>query len=160
MTTMTAPPSALWYPEVSKMSKPDQTQTPHDVVLAVSDLKRFAGWSFSILTTVLIGIGVHFNSRLVEVERKNATQDAAVSGLVKSAEFEKSNRERIERLLETAQEGQRHILEQFSELRPKVSAIEEIARSTQGRLETIANYLRDTKKEVIQNYDSSRATRP
>lgn len=142
------------------MSKPDQTQTPHDVVLAVSDLKRFAGWLFSILTTVLIGIGVHFNSRLIEVERKNALQDTAVSGLVKNAEFEKSNRERIERLLESAQAGQSSILAQFSELRPKVSAIEEIARSTQGRLEAIANYLRDSKKDVIQNYDSSRATRP
>jgi len=160
MNTIAAPPSALWYPEVSKMSKPDQTQTPHDVVLAVSDLKRFAGWLFSILTTVLIGIGVHFNSRLIEVERKNALQDAAVSGLVKNAEFEKSNRERIEKLLESAQTGQNSILAQFSELRPKVSTIEEIARSTQGRLEAIANYLRDSKKDVIQNYDSSRATRP
>lgn len=142
------------------MSKPDQIQTPHDVVLAVSDLKRFAGWSFSILTTVLIGIGVHFNSRLVEVERKNATQDAAVSGLVKSAEFEKSNRERMEKLLESAQDGQQRILVQFAELRPKVSAIEEIARNTQIRLEAIADHLRSTKHEVIQNYDSSRATRP
>ena len=160
MNTIAAPPSALWYPEVSKMSKPDQTQTPHDVVLAVSDLKRFSGILFSVLTTVLIGIGIHFNSRLVEAERKNALQDVAVSGLVQNAEFEKSNRERMEKLLESAQDGQQRILVQFAELRPKVSAIEEIARNTQIRLEAIADHLRANKHEVIQNYDSSLATRP
>ena len=146
------------------MSKTDANlQTPHDVVIAVSDLKRLTIGLTSCLITLATFFGYNLFNRVGALESRSSHQDVSIASLVQIAEHEKEQRAQMSRLLESAQDGQQRILVQFSELRPKVSAIEEIDRSTQVRLDTLADYLRKNQKSdnaIIDNYDSIRATRP
>ena len=139
-----------WYKRSTKMSNQPEPNTPHDVILKVSDLKSFIGWVVAgcVTTgiTVLGIIGAHFQSRLVEIEKHDVRQDSSIQTLVQQSEYSKDQLIRIQNSVEASQRNQSEILVQLSALRANASATEEISRSTQKRVEVLADYLRKNSK--------------
>jgi len=148
-----------WYPRSEiKMSNVSSKDTPHDVVLEVVDLKKFIGWIFTGSVAIAIGVGVHFQSRLVEIEKHDNRQDMELSTLSQQSDFTKDQLRIIQSSIESSQRNQSDILVQLSALRANASATEEISRSTQKRVEILADYLRKNSKLVpdsgVDTFDS------
>ncbi len=136
------------------MSNPPVKDTPHDVVLAVGDLKRFVAWTLAGFVSCAIAVGVHFQTRLVDIEKHDNKQDLALSQLTQGAQYSKDQLDHIQSAVELSQRNQSEILVQIAALRASGSATEEIARATQGRVERLADFLNRSSKSPSAGVDS------
>lgn len=128
---------------------------PADVILAVADLKRLAVWLVGTLVgfggVVICAVAAYFNSEIKEQRVVNSSQGMIISSVANDVQSMKSQWQRLEDSIDRAQDGQQVVLVQIAELRAKASSTEEIARSTNERLETLARYMRENSVIHLQS---------
>ena len=120
---------------------------PADVILAVADLKRLSIWLVGTLigfgSVVICAAGAYFQSEIREQRDLNTSQGSSISTITQEIRDIKSRWQRLEDAFERNQSGQQSLLVQIAELRAKAASTEEIARSTQQRIEALASYMRE-----------------
>lgn len=149
-----APPSSSWYSEASKMSNSPVKDTPHDVVLAVTDLKKLIAWFSAGMVTAAIAALMHIQAQITDIQRHDGKQDISISQLTQGVQYSKDQLDHIQSAVELSQSNQSEILVQIAALRASGSATEEIARATQSRLERLADFLNRSTKATSAGVDS------
>lgn len=149
-----APPNSSWYSEASKMSNSPVKDTPHDVVLAVGDLKKAFGWVVGILVTLLLIRDGYNQTRMVKLEEHASRNDIALSAVSEKLGFYKEQLGSIQTSIEASQHNQSEIIVQLSAMRASGAATEEIARSTQSRVERLAEFISRSSKVSNSGADS------
>jgi hypothetical protein len=154
------PPRVGWYADPEqKPNMPPVKDSPHDVVIALEDLKRYAIWLSCGAVAAAIIIGANYQSRLVTLEKHDNSQDMTIQHLEQQAEYAKEQLARLQSFIDSSQRNQSDILVQLSSLRANAASTEEITRATQARVEVLADYLRKNSKMStppagVDSYDS------
>lgn len=131
-------------------------------IVGIGDLKKIIGACFGV--AVLLGgyLCQHYNGQLILIASQIAirvdadhAQDKKIQKLEDSLEETRRANDRQERAVEAQQKLQSEMLLQMNTLTGKMSATEEVARTTRERVETLLDFVRrENKNAVITTEDS------
>jgi hypothetical protein len=154
-----SPPRTDWYPD--KEQKPTMAplkDSPHDVVITIEELKTLLKRITVAGITAMVGIGLHFQSRLLDLDKHNNSQDLSIQQLSMQTDYIKDQLTRMQTFIDASQRNQSDIIVQLGNLRVNMATTEQISRETQSRLENLADYLRKNSKisgePSVNNYDT------
>lgn len=142
-----APPRTDWYSDPErKPHMPPLKDSPHDVVITIEELKTLVKRSLVVGMGALVSIGLHFQSSLLDVQKKNNAQDLLIQQQGLQADYVKDQLNRMQTFIDNSQRNQSDILLQLNALGSKTASTEEVTRATQSHVETLSEYLRNNSK--------------
>jgi len=131
-------------------------------IVGIGDLKKILAVFFGIGLTLVGYLCQHYNGQLIQIASQMAirveadhAQDKKIQKLEDNLDEARRSNDRSERAVQEQQRIQGEMLLQMNTLTGKMSATEEIARSTRDRVEALLDFVRkENKSAVISTEDS------
>lgn len=122
-------------------------------ILSLTDLKRFIAWlGAGCIATALLA-GQYFYAQLAANGAADSKRDMAIQSLQDEFKHTAETGHRLEKAIEDQRSVSSQMLLEMTKLAGKAASTEEIARSTQSRIEALTDYLRndrlDPKRGVL-----------
>jgi len=136
-------------------------------IVGIGDLKKIIGVCFGIGLALAGYLCRHYNGQLIQLASQIAIrvetdhqQDKKIQQLEDNLGEARRTNDRIERTLNDQQRVTSEMLLQMTSLAGKVSATEEVSRTTRDRVEALLDFVRkENKNAVISTEDSVYAQR-
>lgn len=136
-------------------------------IVGIGDLKKIIGVCFGIGLALAGYLCQHYNGQLIQLASQIAIrvetdhqQDKKIQQLEDNLGEARRTNDRIERTLNDQQRVTSEMLLQMTSLAGKVSATEEVSRTTRDRVEALLDFVRkENKNAVISTEDSVYAQR-
>lgn len=136
-------------------------------IVGIGDLKKIIGACFGLALAIVVYLCQHYNGQLMQIGSRLTVmvdidhgQDKKIQQLEDSLGEARRTNDRIEKTLNDQQRMTSEMLLQMTQLSGKVSATEEVSRTTRDRVEALLDYFqKDGKRAVISTEDSIRSPR-
>jgi hypothetical protein len=143
-----------------KHEPPTLEEMNEKTILSLTDLKRFLGKILGGCFAAFLLAGQYFYTQLAANGAADAKRDMAIQGLQDEFRHTSETGKRLEKAIDDQRLVSSQMLLEMTKLAGKAASTEEIARSTQSRIEALTDYLRndriDQKKTVLDSMPSRR----